>query len=543
MLSMPGSEPSPDPGPAVSDVPSVLEEIFANAAVAEIIPVLQGLKLKGSYGTAYQVARVNFDAWAGNVQFLKLYRTIVTQLGMLSEVNFSTYKLVQARAATPDSLRSAEGKLKEISGWVPSIAGGTKAIVPASANRVLHLVKESRPYYSNGFTARSHNNFLAERAAGLEPIVMTEPGASRRGSSAAVPSIESYECIVHHHLDVGGLDVSRLPNDQFLSLFADLAYERVRDIRPALIHVSSGRRGFDTGLVGVALKRKTGLPLVYEVRSFFESNWTANPDLEMTGEIFERRSNTESLVMAEADLILTIGEAMREELENKGVVRERIGIIPNGVDAQVFRPVPRHEPIANRLGLGNLPTFGYVSNMDHHRESQETLIRAVSVLAGAGSPLRCVLVGDGPRRQELEKLAQDLSVADRVIFTGAVEHSRIRDYYSLIDIFVVPRTSERAARFVTPLKPFEAMAMGKPVIVSDLPALREIVAPPSRGLVFPVDDHQALAEILMRLHADESGAKQLGDVGREWVTKERSWLANGHRYVDYFSRLITSEAR
>lgn len=512
-----------------------LEDMHADTTAQEASRILTRLSARQAYETAYHLGQSGFDRWRTDEGFLKVYRDIVTQMGLVSEALIASYYLTVLGKTSVQALRQVEGRVKELSGWRPTIMAAPQALEPARPNRILHLVKESRPYYSNGFTSRSQYNFLAERDAGLQPIVMTEPGASRVDGVSR--RIEHYGGIVHHHLDVPSLDLKQLPVTDYLNLFAELAYDRIQSIRPAVIHVSSGRRGYETALVALALKRHTGLPVVYEVRSFFESNWTPSVTREEHGEVFAKRSKVEEDVMQEVDFVLTISSSMEEELVRRGVPQDKIGIIPNGVDTEVFTPIDGDPTLSEHHGIDGVTTFGYVSNMDHHRESQETLIRALREVLDRGYEMRCVLVGDGPRRPLLEALAADLGVREHTVFTGRVDHEHIRDYYGLIDIFVVPRTAERAARFVTPLKPLEAMAMRKPMITSDLPALREISGPPERGLVFDVDDASGLADILCRLSDDADLGDTLARAAYTWVTEERTWRANGDRYVDYFNRV------
>ena len=242
--------------------------------------------------------------------------------------------------------------------------------------------------------------------------------------------------IGHYFLDLGR-DLDSLPVDRFLQVFADMAYERVSKIRPAAIHVSSGRRGYETALVALAIKEKTGIPVIYEVRSFFESNWTGEVRYEAQGEIYESRRRIELECMQRADLVLTIGESMKDEIVARGIPEEKVGLVPNGVYVERFAPRDRSAELATSHGLAGVPTFGYVSNMDHYRESQETLIAAAAHLAREGRPEHCVLVGDGPRRDKLERLAESYGVADRVHFLGRVDHELIADYYSLIDLSLI----------------------------------------------------------------------------------------------------------
>lgn len=109
-------------------------------------------------------------------------------------------------------------------------------------------------------------------------------------------------------------------------------------------------------------------------------------------------------------------------------------------------------------------------------------------------------------------------------------HAEVLDYYTLCDVFVVPRIDERAARLVTPLKPLEAMALGVPLLVSDLPALREIIGGGARGSTFRAGDVTSLADELEQLHREPERARQLAVEARRWVETERRWEVNGARY-------------
>ena len=495
----------------------------------------------------YGAARDLMDRWGprfeSSQEYLRARRGVLGKLGEMTESLLASHRLVELGAARPDSVLALEGRIAELHGPGPHLPGPVNPVEPASSRRVVHLVKESRPYLSNGFTTRSHYNFVAEKEAGLQPVVVTEPGFPRSLVGEDARKEMLLDGVGHYHLDLGTDVTGNLPADRFLQLFADMAYERVTRIRPALIHVSSGRRGYETCLVALAVKEKTGIPVVYEIRSFFAANWTDDVRYEAQGEIYEGRMKRELECMDRADLVLTIGEAMKSELVRLGVPETKIGVVPNGVDVERFAPRPRDTDLAWRLGIGDVPTFGYVSNMDHYRESQETLVRAAAHLARAGRPEHCVLVGDGPRRERLETLAAELGVQDRVHFTGRVEHDDVGSYYSLIDVFVVPRTRERAATYVTPLKPFEAMAMGIPVVVSDLPALREIAPAPERGWVFAPDAPMELKDVLVSVFDDPEERQRRASSALAWVRAERQWAHNGPRYRQYFEDVLRRGGR
>jgi glycosyltransferase involved in cell wall biosynthesis len=227
----------------------------------------------------------------------------------------------------------------------------------------------------------------------------------------------------------------------------------------------------------------------------------------------------------------------------RGVPADRVHVVPNGVDPTIFSPRQRDPELIRRYGLNDRTVIGYVSTLDHPREGHELLIEATSRLLRAGRHVTCLIVGDGRRRAELEELARRLGAGSAVIFAGAIPHDRVADYYALLDAFVVPRRDDRAARFVTPLKPFEAMAVGVPLVVADLPALMELAGRSERGLAFPVGDAEALATTIERLIDEPELGRRLAEAARRWVVSERTWASNGQRYRAIYESVTQEAAR
>ena len=439
-----------------------------------------------------------------------------------------------------DTERQLHGDLAETDArWRPRLRGDRQPTEPRSDRVVLHLLKESRPQRQNGFTMRSHDNLLAQRAAGWDPVVVTALGFPRSGGSQVVP-VEEVDGIRHHRLDLGAGYPSDGPADLYLEDYAWRTETVAREERPAIVHASSGGRGYETALVGLALGEHLDLPVVYEVRSLFDGPAPGGSASVATStrERYRRRDATEVRTMLAADAIVTLAETMKSDMVDRGVPAERIFIVPNGVDPEAFQPRSPDPELRARYGLGERFVIGYVSNLDHPREGQETLIEATAMLAAAGRDVACLIVGEGKRRAEVESMAAASGAADRVIFTGAVPHGEVPAMYALLDAFVVPRRDERAARLVTPLKPFEAMAMARPLIVADLPALTEVAPDGERSLAYRPEDAMALAAAVVRLMDHPDLAARLGENGREWVTRERTWASNGPRWTEVYETVL-----
>lgn len=485
------------------------------------------------YDTALQLVEEVLERHPDSVRALMLARDIHARRGDVTGIVATLHRIRQLKDEPRFEFQERQwiGRLIETDPrWLPRIPGPPRPIVPRNPRVVMHLLKESIPYLQNGFTMRSRYTLLAQRAAGLEPFVVTSLGFPRKEGIDDFPLEEDIEGIRHHRLDLGPGYSTTEPFDVNLRDYAWLASRVARRERPAVIHASSGFRGFDTALVGMALREHLRLPFVYEVRSFFETTWTADHDHAEQTEHYERRYSTENRAMQAADAVITIGESMRADIVARGVPAERVFVLPNGVDPEAFQPMDADPALRRRYGLEGKTVFGYVSNLDHPREGQELLIDATAALLRRGRKVACLIVGDGGRRPELEERARKAGVGGAVVFTGRIPHAAVRAHYALLDVFVVPRRNDRASRYVTPLKPFEAMAMGKPVVVSDLPALVEIAAPGERGLAFPHDDAAGLAATLEQLIDHPELMARYGEAGRQWVLAERTWAANGERY-------------
>lgn len=407
--------------------------------------------------------------------------------------------------------------------WHVSVSPKYLAPQTREPKSVLYLAKESLPWQNNGYCTRSHETLLAIRTAGYHPVAVTLPGYPEKQKDITSSTVEGIE---YRHILPGSLPVMKLPFDKSVQFSTDLYAVEMQKIRPEILHVGSGHRGYETALVGEALSRWADIPWVYEVRSFFETTWTADSRYMENSDYFERRLKTESWAMAKADLVITLSGPMRDEIINvHGIDPERVVQLPNAVDITRFEKAEPNLELKKKLGLDGSFVLGYVSNLDHFREGQEVLIEGVAKLRKRGINASLLLVGEGRRRKELEALAKKLGLGAAAVFTGNVPFDEVDSYYSLIDLFVVPRVDERAGRLVSPMKPFEAMAMEVPIMVSDLPALVEI-AQDGRCAVFKHENPQDLADVAQDLIENPAKMTALVDAAKVWVKTERTWDVN-----------------
>jgi glycosyltransferase involved in cell wall biosynthesis len=400
---------------------------------------------------------------------------------------------------------------------------------------VLHLVTDALPATSAGYTIRTHEIALAQRAAGLDPHVVTRCGYPVTQGRIDGRALAMVDGIGYHRLLPWTMPArADAAADRGLALAARLTSQ----LRPAVLHAASN---FANASIALALRQKYGLPVVYEVRGFWEDTWLSrHPDVAQkraSSELYRKNRDLETRCMLAADLVVTLGEAMREEIVARGVPAAKVLIVPNAVSAEFLRPLPDPGPLRKQLGISRAEyVVGVVSTLSPY-EGIGTLLEATRILRARAIPVRALIVGDGPERAALQRLATALDLDQTVIFTGRVPAAKVRQFHALLDIFVVPRTPDRVCQLVTPLKPVEAMASGLCVVTSEVKALTEVVKHEVTGALTVPQDPVSLADRLEFLFYSPDIRRKLGDNAREWVARDHTWARNAARYQDAYARL------
>lgn len=421
-----------------------------------------------------------------------------------------------------DAVETAESLL--LQGFAPRLLSLPPGRWRERPERTLYLLHNSLPWHSAGYAARTHG-------------LLT--GLQRHGEEVEGITRINYPFDILKDLDpnevpaedvVDGIRYSRLlpPPDGLLktadvwnyaSRYADALVRRMGERDADILHAASN---FWNGLAASTAARATGAASVYEVRGLWEVT-RASRDAAFAGsDRYLQSTRLEAEAAGLADHCIAITHALKDEMVSRGVPPDHITVVPNGVDVTRFRTGDRDHALADELGVGDDPVIGYVGSLLDY-EGLDLLIDAFAELRREGSPARLLVVGDGPVRGSLEDQAQRAGVGAAVVFTGRVPHHEVERYYSLVDVAPFPRLPLPVCEMVSPLKPFEAMAMEKAVVVSSVAALTEIVTDGRTGRVFVKGDASDLARVLHELVEDEHARVSLARAGAEWVRRERDW--------------------
>ena len=397
---------------------------------------------------------------------------------------------------------------------------------------VLHMLTNSLPHTQSGYTVRSHAVLSAQLHAGLHPVAMTRVGypvvvgGLRAAAEDRVDGVEYHRALPNR--------LAPTPDGRLLQQ-ADALAKLAAEMRPVVLQTTTH---YPNALVVREVAEQLGLPWAYEVRGMLEQTWVAGlgspeaRDRAAASERYRLTREREAELATAASVVFTLSQSMRDDLGERGVPRERVELVPNGIDASLLDRVPP-APADARAALG-LPGDGFwvgstSSLVDY--EGFEVLLEAARIARADGQDVRVLLVGDGVARLSLERQAAELGLERTSVFTGRVQRDLAMAYRDALDLFVVPRQDHAVTRTVSPLKPIEAMASGRPLLVSALPPLLETIGPglEDAGMAVPAGDATALARRISELAEDSSMRDRAVALGRRRAA-ELTWSAVGVTY-------------
>lgn len=398
----------------------------------------------------------------------------------------------------------------------------------ARKDTALEVLGQSLPLRSGGYATRSHGILTSLRERGWDMTAVTRLGFPfdlwwAPDDPREPAPVDVVDGIPYYRLLIDGVrHYPRTPLSPYIESCADGIVRLARERGAGLIHASSL---YDVGMAGLTAARKLGVPFVYEMRGLKQLLEEARDPLFAVSSQDAYLDVLESSVAREADAVLVITEALGRRMVDMGVDGDKITVVPNGVHVDRFAPRERDEELEAELGVRGKCVIGYAGGLVHY-EGLDLLFAAVATMLARGrtpDEFHVLIVGDGAHERALRRIVNDLGIAAVVTFTGRVPHEEVERYLSLVDITPFPRAPMPVCELISPIKPFEAMAMEKAVVVSDVAALSEIVSDGLTGRAFAKGDSEALAQILGELLDDPAQRRTLGAQARLWVRGERDW--------------------
>ena len=399
--------------------------------------------------------------------------------------------------------------------------------------RILHVLDHSIPLHS-GYTFRTLAILREQRHLGWQTFHVTSPKhTASRDSEETVDGWHFYRTLVPS----GGKKLPGLGEVELMRQLERRLRAVAQMVEPDLIHAHSPVLN---ALPAIAVGRELGIPVVYEVRAFWEDA-AVDHGTTTEGSLRYRLSRRmETHALRRVAHVFTICEGLRSDIVARGIAADKVTVIPNAVDIETFEPggTP-DEALKAKLGLAGCTVIGFIGSF-YAYEGLDLLLDAMPALLQARPDARVLLVGGGPQEDALKAQAQRLGVADKVVFTGRVPHAEVNRYYDLVDVLAYPRHSMRLTELVTPLKPLEAMAQGRLLVASDVGGHKELIRDGETGVLFQAGSAASLTQSLLELLMQRARWPALRASGRLFVEAERNWARSVAAYRPVFERLAAT---
>ena len=286
---------------------------------------------------------------------------------------------------------------------------------------------------------------------------------------------------------------------------------------------------------GYFLARLIRIPVVKEVNGILVDEMRAKN--EGSSALLWAISRIERFTLPRGRKIIVVTSKLKEVLhDNYNVPEDKIVVIPNGANIDLFKPMDKAEARRKlNLNQGN-DYICFVGSLVKW-QGIEYLIKSMPLILEKCPHARLLIVGDGIMKNELIELAKQISLSDKIIFTGKIPYHKVSLYINASDVCVLPKKPLKSG--YSPLILYEYMACARPVVATRTSGL-EILEEYNAGLLFSPMDTQELADAVTMLLKDGELKKKLGENSQKYVVENQSWASVAQRIADVSEELISS---
>ncbi|MFQ5598089.1 MAG: glycosyltransferase family 4 protein [Nitrospiria bacterium] len=291
------------------------------------------------------------------------------------------------------------------------------------------------------------------------------------------------------------------------------------------------------GIAGALLSRDLNVPRLVELNAPLTEENTRYQNASGLGPLSEQ---SERWSLMEAEFVLPVSEALRKHVISKGLAPNRVVVVPNAVDESVFYP-DRPDPfVRNAWKLGDGPVMGFVGGL-RPWHGVEWLPELLEVLQKRFKNLQFMIVGEGPLREKLTSDFKRRDLTEKVIFTGSLPHESIAKLIRQFDIALAPYPRLDHTFYFSPLKLFEYMACGIPVVAADIGQITEVVRNDETGLLYPPGNFEALTKACSKLLSDPGLRERFGKAAPVRIQKTYTWSRNVERVIRLAEQSISKK--
>ena len=348
-----------------------------------------------------------------------------------------------------------------------------------------------------------------EPAAIGSPVLQVRPTVG----ATAVPALKAFNALLGVENSLPG-EIRRILYNQDLEVELRRRFENEP---PDFIY----ERASLYGTAGVSLAQALGCPLVVELNAPLAVEQAA---YRATG-LGELAARAERWTLQHADAVVVVSSELREHVLALGVDSTRIHVLPNGVNPALFYPGSPDPKLRARWGLDGHLVVGFVGGL-RPWHGVELLPQLLERLTARFPEIRLVIAGDGPLRGELERSLKQRGLHSRTVLTGLLGHEEMPGVIRQLDVALAPYPQPDHAFYFSPLKLFEYMACGVPVVAANLGQIAEVLHNGETGLLYSPGNLDELANCCERLLANAELRHQLGRRAADLVQRQFTWDHN-----------------
>jgi len=310
-------------------------------------------------------------------------------------------------------------------------------------------------------------------------------------------------------------------------------------------------RNVSFALLGLLIKRIKNAKLVLELNGLFSEDWKSGKKLYVgIKKLYVGIKNIvwsylEIFVAKKADAVIAVAQGIKDILIQRGGDRNKIFVIPNGANVDMFRQINNSAAINELRNHHSISENDYIvafiGNLAPHH-GIEYLIKSAPLVLNVLPNTKFLIVGDGAIKKELINLSERIGVSDEIIFTGRVSYEIVPLYINMADVCVAPFIRARNERIgLSPLKIYEYLACGKPVVASDIKGVGDLLRHSNAGIAVTPEDPVELANAIIKLLKDEELRRQMGENGRKVVVNNYSWEHTAKKTIEVFKKILNKK--
>lgn len=406
---------------------------------------------------------------------------------------------------------------------------------------VIYLCNSTIIQKRSGYTVRTHEllKSLIKKKKDIQIMCLSKPE-----SNISKINISYLDGIKYYNFPINK-DVNKMNGTLYTKEYIQTYLYYVNKIvstlgdKPSVIHSASN---YINPFIANTIGKRYNIPTIYEVRGLWHlSRLSYDKNWENTAE-YKKYIEYERSALEKSTHILTLNSKIKNYIvKNYGIKGDKITISPNGVDTNKFVLQERKDPQLQTLyNPSNFVSFGYVGSLVNY-EGLDLFVKAVNRLNREGLKFVAIIVGKGSTNvcnkifQQLERYKNSHNL-DNLFITGEVPYYDVCKYYSIIDVICLPRKGYEVCEIVTPLKPFEGLAMGKPLILSSVGGLENIINDDC-GCIFDKNDNHDLALSMKQFITNPDIIPIIGKKSRELAEKKYAWNNVNENVIKLYKKI------